>query len=230
MQNANKFIVGSKGFLQEIHCQINKEAGEKTFSFSWTDCLRKAKKFTRKQAKEFIEKHKLDVWVWRPFAEEPIRDAWTVGKKRTNSNDDLTYWVAQKVMMESVSDTKYLAAESNPFAKKEQHLTYSEAVIAAHKLNVDFVKQLIANTPEVSGRVGSAKICLDGSDVEFDFTYTFHLTFNEEDFEYNIIDATVKSVAGVLSDEETAKKLGEELLLETKIDWRTLVKQDLERK
>lgn len=227
MQNANKFIVGSNGFLQEINCQFDKTTGEKTYSFSWTYSLRKAKKLTRKQAKEFVEKHKLDVWVWCPFAEEPIRDAWTVGKKRTNC-DDLTYWTAKKVMMESESDAKYLA-EQNSFLKKEKHLTYSEAVIAAHNLNVCFIKELAANTPEVSGRIGNAKICLDGKDIEFNSTYTFHLAFNEDDFECNVIDVMVKSVSGVISDEETAEKLGEELLGSDKIDWRAVVKQDLER-
>jgi len=106
----NNYIVSGQGFLKESHF----DRDEKKQVFTWTRTLRDAKEFKSKSARLFIESNNLDAFIWNPFSEEPVKNKWRVVRRSKHHdffNDEdhgVLEWKAQKVMMESKSDVRFL--------------------------------------------------------------------------------------------------------------------------
>lgn len=101
----NKYIVSNFGFLKEI--QLKKDQNRNNYNESnyfdiiWTQKLREAKSFTKKQAESIIKKYNLNCFVWNPFEEERTKEYKVVRRSMYHSIADesehnVLEWMAVK--------------------------------------------------------------------------------------------------------------------------------------
>lgn len=136
----NKYVVSGKGFVKSH--PFNTETRQ--IDIFYTDSIREALPFTGKGARAFITKHKLEAFVWSPWAEDAITDMWEV---RYDRDYDFSLearpskWKAVRASMRSESDVKFLSC--NKQLVTTTLYTEDEAKEVAIKKNAEMVKYLL---------------------------------------------------------------------------------------
>jgi len=135
------YICTGKGFVKSS--SFDKESLK--ILIEYTDKVRHAQNFNTKAAISFMEKHNIEGFVWRPYAQEPLRDMYVV-KQRNNygfdsgeDNDMVEEWKVEKAFMRNESDIAFLMSKS---MAKEKLLTFDEAKAKALELNMEMINEL----------------------------------------------------------------------------------------
>ena len=137
---AKNYIVTAMGFVKDSG--FNKEQREPVIEY--THKLREAKVYSTKAGLQFLERHGSDGWVWTPYAQDPIRDKYTVKKVHKygfeESNDAVEEWQPVKIMMTSDSDAGFLLKGK---LESDDALTFEEAKAEALKRNTEMLAELM---------------------------------------------------------------------------------------
>ena len=133
------YICTSKGFVKGIE-RIVPDSYETEVVY--TDKVREAQSFNTKAANKFMENHSIEGFVWKPYAQEAIRNMYTV-RKRTNNmfedDKDALGWIPEKLTMTSDSDIGFLMSGK---LKAEDAMTFEEAKAKALELNMAMMDEL----------------------------------------------------------------------------------------
>lgn len=136
----NSFIVTSKGFVKDS--KFNKEKLE--VEVFYTDKLRFAQGFNSSTAKSFMEKHKIEGFVYKPWEDEPLRDLYKVVKRNGYSfdeerNGEVLEYVVSKVW-DSESDASFLRNKKK--IDRTELYSLDEANTKAIELNTKMLEEL----------------------------------------------------------------------------------------
>jgi len=139
----NSYIASGKGFLKNVSF----DRDNKEHIFEWTPTLRDAQGYNSKSARNLIDKHELDAFIWQPYAQEPVRNKWRV-VRRSNHYDffngedhEVLEWKAQKVTMESKSDARFIMAKGND-SRETLYDSLEEAEAVALEKNEAILEEL----------------------------------------------------------------------------------------
>ena len=142
---SNGFVKGSK--------RIVPDSGEMVGSWTeveYTDKVREAQAFNTKAANKYMENHDIKGFIWKPHAQEPVRNMYTV-RKRTNyhleDDEDALGWIPEKLTMTSDSDIGFLMSGK---LKAEEAMTFEEAKAEALRLNMVMMDELKEKISEIS--------------------------------------------------------------------------------
>lgn len=137
---AKNYIATSKGFIVGTRRDpINHET-----EILYTDKVREAQAFSTKTAEIFMKNHNIEGFVWKPFAQEAIRDMYEVRKIRMAWQEDegekIQEWQPVKLMMTSDTDIGFLMSGK---LKSEEAMTLEEAKAEAVRRNVEMLNELM---------------------------------------------------------------------------------------
>jgi len=135
----NNYICTGKGFVKSAGYSQEKQE----FVIEYSDNVRNAQPFNTKAALKFMENHEIEGFVWKPYAEEPIRNMYQV-KKRYNydfeeNHDRVQEWMPVKAIMANESDIAFLTSKK---LTQENMMTFDEAKAEALRLNMEMMKEL----------------------------------------------------------------------------------------
>lgn len=144
---AKNYICTADGFVEDLSVTGN---GTKLYvtEVHYTNKLRHAMPFSTKVAETFMERHDIKGFIWKPYAQEPIRDMYTVKKTRKfgfesdyeENHDNIEEWQPVKLMMTSDSDAGFLMSGK---LKSEDAMTFEEAKAEALKRNTEMLGELM---------------------------------------------------------------------------------------
>lgn len=141
------YICTAKGFVKGTE---KTDPNSYEMEVVFTDKVREAKAFNTKSANKFMERHCLLGFVWKPYAQEVIRDMYVV-RKRTNyhfeDDEDALGWVVEKAFMAHESDINFLTSKS---LKAQDMMTFEEAKTKALELNMAMMDELKEKISEIS--------------------------------------------------------------------------------
>lgn len=141
------YICTSKGFVAGLE---RKAPDSYEMEVTFTYKVREARVFNTKAALKFMENHDIEGFVWKPYAEEPIRNMYTV-RKRTNNyfedDKDALGWIPEKITMTSDTDIGFLMSGK---LKVEDAMTFEEAKTKALELNMGMIDELKEKISEIS--------------------------------------------------------------------------------
>jgi len=138
------YICTAKGFVVGLE-RINSVTHMTKVVYS--EKLRDAQKFNTKAAQKFMENHDVQGFIWRPFAQEPVRDMYEVKKIHRydfeydddDKKDAIQEWQPVKLMMTSDTDVGYLMSGK---LKSEEAMTFEQAKAEALRRNLEMVSEL----------------------------------------------------------------------------------------
>lgn len=127
MGKSNKFIATNNGFISDIVVSYDL-TGESTTIIAYTDKIMGAKKFSTKQAKAIMLKHKIDGFIYNPYFEVTYKGFIVY------ENSDGMYTVRR--YSSNVSDVDYLKNDcNNPVFGLKYFMFENEAIKHAKVLN-----------------------------------------------------------------------------------------------
>jgi len=139
---AKNYICTAEGFVKDVSVS-GKGTQLYVTEVHYTDKLREAMPFGTKTAETFMERHNIKGFIWKPFAEEPVRNSYTV-RKRSNcffeDDKDAIGWIPEKLTMTSDSDIGFLMSSK---LKSEEAMTFEEAKAEALRLNTEILSELM---------------------------------------------------------------------------------------
>jgi hypothetical protein len=136
------YICTSEGFLKSSGYSQEKQE----FVIEYTDKIREAQAFNTKAATKFMENHGIKGFIWKPYAQEAIRDMYVVRKRRAygfdeDKKNDVEEWQVEKAFMEHESDINFLTSKSSR-AENQDMMTFDEAKAKALELNMEMMNDL----------------------------------------------------------------------------------------
>lgn len=138
----NNYIITGFGFIRELYTEYNSESNELELIVEYTNKIRYAKVYKTKRAKQLLEKHDIVGFVYNPYEEEPIRDMYSVKKRKCYINDDENlvdeFYIKREVMINE-TDVKFL---QNKKFEVDGLLTHEEAVQKVYELNQKMLTEL----------------------------------------------------------------------------------------
>ena len=145
----NNYVVSGKGFFKATKLIYDMETSDSTLivgtEMVWVDNIRNAKKFSGKSARNLIKNHGLDAFVWSPFKEEPIKNKYEVVRRNEYKSfyedeiHNVLEWIPRKVVMESLTDVKYLNSINS---KPAEYYDQDEAIKVAREKNMAILIEL----------------------------------------------------------------------------------------
>ena len=146
--SGNSRLIGSKGFVKRI--KFTFDDFQRVLEVQYTDTIIEAKEFTTRQANNFIQNNKLDLFIWNPYKETPIRNRWDVVRKRSDSyfptERETMSWEARKVIMLSKTDVKFLCKKGNLNNYYSEEEAISEALERNNKIIIDLQNEILTLT------------------------------------------------------------------------------------
>ena len=136
---AKNYICTAKGFVK------GKRFDEVLMEtvIDYTDKVREARAFTTSTAQKFLENNEVEGFIWKPFAEEPVRNMYEVRKIRMawkeEAGEKIEEWQPTKLMMTSDNDVGFLMSG---VLKSEKAMTFEEAKAEALRLNLGMLNEL----------------------------------------------------------------------------------------
>jgi len=138
------YICTGKGFVQGTRFDPDTLETE----ILYTDKVREAQAFNTKAALKFIENKGIEGFVWKPNAQDAIRNMYTVKKihkydfqyNDDEKKDSIQEWQPVKLTMTSDSDIGFLMSGK---LKSEEAMTFEEAKAEALKLNTEILSELM---------------------------------------------------------------------------------------
>jgi hypothetical protein len=137
------YICTGKGFVKGT--ERNPDSFETTVIY--TDKVREAQPFNTKAALKFLENRGIEGFIWKPYAQEVIRDMYVVNKRRSyefgcdedSENEMVEEWIVVKAFMAHESDINFLTSKS---LQAQNMMTFDEAKTEALKLNMEMIREL----------------------------------------------------------------------------------------
>jgi len=140
---AKNYICTAKGFVK------GKRFDETLMEtvIDYTDKVRDAQAFRSNSGTEFMKRHNIEGFIWKPFAEDAIRDMYEVKKIHhydfeyadDDVRDTIQEWQPVKVKMSSDSDIGYLMSGK---LKSAEVMTFEDAKAEALKRNIEMLSEL----------------------------------------------------------------------------------------
>jgi hypothetical protein len=110
----------------------------------YTEKAREAQAFQSNSGTEFMKRHGIEGFIWKPFAEEPIRNMYDVKKVRMawkeEKDEKIEEWQPTKLTMCSDSDVGFLRSGK---LNSEKAMTFEEAKAEALRLNTEMLGELM---------------------------------------------------------------------------------------
>jgi len=137
----NNYICTSKGFIKSAG--FSQE--EQKFVIEYSEKIRDAQKFNTKAALKFMVNHDIEGFVWKPYAQDAIRNMYYVRQRNSYDYDLGTHdskvheWMPVKAMMAHDSDVAFLTTKK---LKEEDVMTFDEAKTEALRLNMEMMSEL----------------------------------------------------------------------------------------
>lgn len=151
MKNKN-YLVTSKGFVKGII----PDSKNYKMEVLYTDKVREAQPFSTKVAEIFMKNHDIEGFVWKPFAQEAIRDMYEVKKihrydfmQSEDVKDTIDEWQPVKLMMTSDTDVGFLMSGK---LNSEEAMTFEEAKAEALKRNTEMLNELMEKINKLKGQ------------------------------------------------------------------------------
>ena len=137
------YICTGKGFVQGTRFDPKTLETE----ILYTDKVRNAQAFNTKAALKFIENKGIEGFVWKPHAQDPVRDMYVVKKIHKydfeygdeDKRDDVQEWQPVRMFMAHDSDISFLSSNK---LKSEEGMTFDAAKAEALKRNLEMVDEL----------------------------------------------------------------------------------------
>ncbi len=152
----SKYICTSKGFVKDavIKTEMLRSDVPKHLKFDilYTNKIREAKLFTTKQAGCFLEKYKIDGFIYSPYEEEPVKDMFDIKyvqdiwRSYAAPLRNAGKYVAIRVKMTSESDAKFLYNRGNITSTL---FTETEAKELAIKKNQELINFINNNNENI---------------------------------------------------------------------------------
>jgi len=136
------YICTAEGFIKSMEYSQESQG----MVIEYTDKLRYAQTFNTKGALNFMERHNIKGFVYKPYEEEPIRNMYVVKKayrygfEREKKDNNVEEWIVQKAIMANESDVKFLMSKK---LVQEDMMTFEEAKAKALELNTQLMSDLI---------------------------------------------------------------------------------------
>lgn len=137
----NNFILSGKGFLKSITFDVE----SRKYVIEWVSKIREADAFkTSNKAKQIIDKHQLEAFVWNPYKEDPIIGKWEVLSLAPYNSIDKKHivveWIPMRVVAEWESDVKFL--QNKGAINKTYYDSYEDAVEVCRVNNLEILAEL----------------------------------------------------------------------------------------
>jgi hypothetical protein len=152
------YICTGKGFVKGTN--FNPETLKTEVLY--TDKIREAQAFNTKAATKFMENHSIKGFIWKPYAQEAIRDMYVVRKRRTygfngDEKNDVEEWQVDKAFMAHESDINFLTSKSSR-AENQEMMTFDEAKARALELNMELMHDLNDKVKELAHATDPSKL------------------------------------------------------------------------
>ena len=137
---AKNYVVTAMGFVKDR--KFNKETREPVIEY--THKVREAQTFSTKAGLDFLERHGIDGWIWTPYAQEPVRDMYTVKQNKPygfeNDEELIHIWQPVRLRMVHDSDVSFLTSHK---IQADNAMTFEEAKAVAIQRNADMLEELM---------------------------------------------------------------------------------------
>ena len=133
------YICTSEGFVKSAGYNQEHQRHE----IIYTDKVREAQGFNTSTAVKFMERHEIKGFIWKPYAQEAVRDMYGVRKRTKYGYDEddtgVEEWMVVPLKMVHDSDVSFLTSKK---IKADDAMTFDEAKAEALRLNQEMFEQL----------------------------------------------------------------------------------------
>lgn len=139
------YICTGLGFVKgKHHDKSNNET-----VIEYTDKVREAFGFKTEAAMKWIEKYDIKGFIWKPYAQEPVREKYEVRKTHTygfmcdteeEEKNIVEYWKPSRMTMLHDSDVSFLFNKGK--LDSEKGMSYEEARAESIRLNTEIVDKM----------------------------------------------------------------------------------------
>lgn len=148
---AKNYICTAEGFIKgKSFDDLNKE-----IVIEYTDKVKEAQNFGTKSATEFMERHAIKGFVWKPYEQAAIRNMYVVEKnchydgRYHQEENSIEEWVVNKAIMRNESDVAFLTTKK---LAQDNLLTFDEAKARALELNTEAISKYMEKLEELKNQ------------------------------------------------------------------------------
>ena len=129
----------------------------KTVLVDYTEKLRDAMQFSTKGAEQFMERHNIKGFVWKPYSQDPVRDKYVVKRVKKygfeydddERRDEIEEWQPVRMFMAHDSDVSFLTSKK---LQSDEGMSFEEAKAEALRRNTEMLDELMGKMENLKNK------------------------------------------------------------------------------